>query len=354
MEKKVQARSIVFDLLRIISAFGIVVLHAGSMYIDRNPVTSMNFCVANFYDSLSRFGIGMFVMISGAIFLSEQKEISIKRLWTRNILRMLIVYGVWAFGYYVFTSLYYWKYDFWKGGVLSIISGSIYSSEHFWFIFMIMGLYALVPILRTWLFNAKGKEIDYLLKLFVIFQIVRTTLTILIDKDLTTKISEMATIVELSRYLGYFVMGYALTHYELAKKTKTVIYALVPVSVIANYGVSDFMSRRQGYYSVGIYDSFGLFTCIITIALFIWFQDRFEKKTVSGKVQTLIGNVAQDTLGIYLMHVAVLNFICSNGWIFDNIPSVIGVPLVSLIAFVICGITAALLRRIPVIGRYLA
>ena len=115
MEKKVQARSIVFDLLRIISAFGIVVLHAGSMYIDRNPVTSMNFCVANFYDSLSRFGIGMFVMISGAIFLSEQKEISIKRLWTRNIMRMLIVYGVWAFGYYVFTSLYYWKYDFWKG-----------------------------------------------------------------------------------------------------------------------------------------------------------------------------------------------------------------------------------------------
>ena len=75
-----------------------------------------------------------------------------------------------------------------------------------------------------------------------------------------------------------------------------------------------------------------------------------DKKEFTNRVKT--GLII--TLGIYLMHVALLNYICSNGWLFDNLPSVIGVPLISLIAFVICGLASAVLRRIPVIGRYLA
>lgn len=354
MERKEYARSIVYDLLRIISAFGIVVLHVASAYIDRNPVTSIEFRVANFYDSLSRFGIGMFVMISGAIFLSEKKETSVKKLWTGNILRMFIVYVVWSFIYFLIQSLYYWKYDFWKDGILAIVRGCAYSSEHFWFLFMIMGLYALIPVLKTWLSHAKTKEIDYFIKLFVVFQVIRTTITILVDKDLANRISEMVSIVELSRYLGYFVIGYALTHFELAQKTKIAIYGMVPIGICVNYFVSDMMSRSKGVYSPGIYDSFGWFTFIITIALFIFVKDQFEKKEISSNVHRIVGNVAKDTLGIYLMHMAILNYISSKGWLFIDLPSAIGVPVISLLVFATCGLAAEMLRRIPVIGRYLA
>ena len=135
------------DVLRVIAAFSVVVLHVSGQFIMASPVGSAEFCISNFMNSISRFGVPVFVMISGAIFLAEEKMVTIPKIWFKNILRLLIVFWVWSFGYYVFQSLYFWNYDFWNQGLLRTITGCVYASEHFWFLFMIIGLYALVPIL---------------------------------------------------------------------------------------------------------------------------------------------------------------------------------------------------------------
>ena len=72
-----QERNIAFDLLRILSAFSVVVLHVSSMYLMEYNVSTTDFKIANFINSISRFGVPIFVMISGAIFLSEDKKITV-------------------------------------------------------------------------------------------------------------------------------------------------------------------------------------------------------------------------------------------------------------------------------------
>uniref|UniRef100_UPI004056BE47 acyltransferase n=1 Tax=Acetatifactor sp. TaxID=1872090 RepID=UPI004056BE47 len=357
--KDLSKRNIAFDLLRIISAFSVVILHASTFYIVRNTVDAVEFKVANFYDSISRFGVPVFVMISGAIFLGEQKEVTMKRLWSRNILRLFILYWVWSFGYYVFQSLYYWKFDFWRHGIVRTVTGCVYSSDHFWFLFMIMGLYALVPCLRTWIAHAEKRELKYFVGLFIVFQILRTTATLLIDKTVITEISEMMRILELSGYLGYFVLGYVLVKYGLPKKWKLVLYSLIPVGVVVNYVVSDYMSQKNGTYSPGIYDSFGLFTFIMIVAIFVFFLEKCSDSRENGSkgrqtVIRMVQSLSKDTLGIYLMHVGLLDLFSNKNFIIGSMPAVIGVPLVSILAFVICGLVSAVLRRIPLIGRYLA
>lgn len=346
-------RNLAFDILRIISALSVVVLHASSPHLLSNDVYSANFKIANFINSLSRFGVPIFVMISGAIFLSETKAVSIRKIWCKNILRLFIVYAVWSFATYAFQSLYFWKSAFWQQGPLQIINGCIYSSEHFWFIFMIIGLYALVPLLRTWLHNATPDSLCYFTGLFIVFQVLRTTLPILIDKSLIYKIADMTQITELSGYLGYFVLGYLLTRYELPNKLKAVIYGLVPVGIVVNYFVSNHMSAKQGYYSAGIYDSFGIFTFINVIALFLFVSDITGKLCLGTRSCKIVQNVSLDTLGVYMMHVMTLSFFAEQGILIGIFPLPIEIPVLSIVCFIVCSIISGILRRIPYIGHYL-
>ena len=346
-------RNISFDLLRIISAFSVVMLHVSGVYITNSPVGSFDFRIANFMNSISRFGVPIFVMISGAIFLAEKKTVTLKKLWCKNIFRMLVVFGVWSFAYYVYQSLYWWNFDFWRHGIVRTITGCVYASDHFWFIFMIMGLYALVPMLRTWVHHASKKELDYFVILFLIFQIGRTTLSILIDKSLVQEILSLVKIVELSWYIGYFVIGYILVRYGVSARMKAWIYGLVPVGIVANFFISDYMSIKQGAYSAGIYDSFGVFTFIHSIALMIFFVDTFSKIKVGERAAKWCTNIALDTLGIYLMHVGLLDFFKCEQIIIGSVPTLAGILLLSAACFSVSGLVSAVLRRIPFIGRYI-
>lgn len=342
-----------FDILRIIAAFSVVVLHVSGQFIMAYPVGSTQFCISNFINSVSRFGVPIFVMISGAIFLSEEKTVTIPRIWSKNILRLLIVFLIWSFGYYVFQSLYLWHYDFWNQGLLRTFTGCIYASEHFWFLFMIMGLYALVPILRTWVHHATTRELYYFTTLFVVFQILRSTCTILLDKSLIYKLSDMMTIVELSGYLGYFVLGYLLTKRPVSTKFKLAIYCLVPVGIIANYSVSHYLSNRSGAYTPGIYDCFGIFTFIHIMALFLFVTDLVPNGISNKRVSSCLNRLALDTLGIYMMHVALLEYFVEENILFGQLHPLPGILLLSFICFFISGIVSAILRRIPFLGHYI-
>ncbi|MBQ7359732.1 MAG: acyltransferase family protein [Lachnospiraceae bacterium] len=346
-------RNLGFDILRILSAFSVVMLHVSAAFIGRFEVGSVDFRLANFMNSISRYGVPIFVMISGAIFLSEEREITVKKLWTKNIFRMLIVFGVWSFAYYVYQSLYYWNFDFWRQGIVRTITGCVYASDHFWFIFMIIGLYALVPFIRSFVHHASKKELDYFVILFMVFQIGRTTLTTLVDKSLVGKLSDMFTIVELSWYLGYFVLGYILVKYGVSAKVKYFLYGSVPLGIVANYFISDYMSTKQGVYSPGIYDSFGVFTFLHAVALFVFVTDLFGKKQMGAGVSKLCSNLALDTLGIYVMHVGLLDFFRSKEFLFGSVGTIPGILLLTLICFVVCAVIAALLRRIPLLGKYI-
>ncbi|MBQ8247481.1 MAG: acyltransferase family protein [Lachnospiraceae bacterium] len=352
-EIKQKERNISFDILRIISALSVVVLHVTTKYIMNHEVGSFDFRIANFINSISRFGVPVFVMISGAIFLSENKKITVKKLWLHNILRMFILYWIWSFAYYVFQSLYFWKFDFWNQGILRTVVGCVYASEHFWFLFMIIGLYALVPLLRTWVHNANKKELEYFIILFVFFQIIRTTLTILIDKSLIQKMLNDIQIIELSGYLGYFILGYYLIKFGLPKIIKIIIYCMLPFNVVFNFIISDYMSKLLGAYTPGIYDSFGIFTFINVIALFVFITDVFKNIKIKEKPQKLIQSVALDTLGIYIMHIALLDYIIGESIIVGQFGTFIEIILISIVCYMVCGLVSTILRRIPFVGRYM-
>ena len=66
-------RVIYFDYLRIISIFSVVVLHMAGQNWKTSDVNSFNWGWFNLVDSLVRWGVPVFVMISGALFLEKSR-----------------------------------------------------------------------------------------------------------------------------------------------------------------------------------------------------------------------------------------------------------------------------------------
>ena len=96
-----QNRAYYLDVLRIIATLAVVTLHVSAQNWDTVDIHSFAWHVFNFFDSLVRWAVPVFIMISGAVFLDNDRPLSIRKLYRKNVLRLVIVYFVWATVYAV-------------------------------------------------------------------------------------------------------------------------------------------------------------------------------------------------------------------------------------------------------------
>ena len=86
-------RFLPFDMLRIIATLSVIALHSAANYWYTLPVNTSGWFYSNLFIALNRFCVPIFVMISGALFLSPSREVKPERLLKHNVLHLLCVYG---------------------------------------------------------------------------------------------------------------------------------------------------------------------------------------------------------------------------------------------------------------------
>ena len=84
------------DYLRVIATMAVVLLHISIQGWGDVDVQSGPWMVYNVWNGLVRWCVPVFVMISGALFLNPKKKVSVYRLWTRNIPRILSAFLFWS------------------------------------------------------------------------------------------------------------------------------------------------------------------------------------------------------------------------------------------------------------------
>ena len=345
-----QERMLHIDLLRIIACFSVVMLHSSAQYWYGLPLTDKNWLVINTYDSLVRFGVPVFVMISGALFLSPEKTIDLKRLYRHNILRLAILYIVWSAIYGLYDCLFS---DQTMIGFQDVLT-EIYSGRyHLWYLPMIIGLYMLLPLFKGWLKNASRKDVQYFLVLFLLLKVIRYTLLVLKPSDLAGFLLDIFGVGDIVSYPGYFILGYYMTYYKIDRRWHKWIYAGGFLGAAANVGLSYYKSLQQGSPNGEVFDSFSLFTFLIVAALFLFSVEKVSKWSFNTVQRPIINEFSQCTLGIYLMHLLCMEYLASRGIDSMMLPPIAGVPLCAVLCFFICFFCTALLRRIPFVGRYL-
>lgn len=337
-----------FDYLRIAAIIAIVFLHSSSQNWYTTDITSPYWQAFNVFDSLTRWGVPIFIMISGALFLN--KEQPLKKIYRKNIIRILLLIFVWTLIYAL------WQF-FANNSSLSeeFIISSIIGPNYLWFLYMLIGLYIITPLLRKIVIHKKLLNYFLLLSLFFAFLIPQLIAIInlkfgTIGTILEDKVEKTNFFFTLG-YSGYFALGYYLNKYPIKKNTKIAIYLTGAMSAILTIILTSRLSNLTGKANPLFYNFLTINVAATSIAIFVFFKNHIKSKLSTFQKRKTIQLLSRCSLGVYLIHIIVLESLDKifglNSFSFNPI---LAVPLLSLLVLLISYPISIVLYKIPIIG----
>ena len=265
-------------------------------------------------------GVNLFIMISGYLLLDKTEEAIV--FFKKRILNILPLF-------LVFNIIYIY---FGKIPIMPVLKGKTISASHFWYIYMILGLYLLTPWLQKVLKYAE-KETLFVVFLWFLCNILNPYL----------RYFNLAEIpfsnFPLTGFIGYYILGYFVKKYD--NKVKRTSFILIIVIYVLGFLLS-FLSTKYVLAVTGkrvsdFFDKNSLGTFIMTLSFFVfWCKFNFSKR------DRIIKIVADSTYFAFLVHLIVLHFVIkiSDEMIFKSVMT-IGISI-------ILGILYNLLKQIKI------
>ena len=218
METKTVERNWGLDLLRILAAFTVVMLHVSPQaYLDVE-IASAPWNVMNVITGLCCWNVSAFFMLSGAFLLAPQKAMSTRTLYRKNIARLAAAFVFWS-------AVYALTYCLLRGkGKWTFLNELLRGHYHMWFVFTLISLYAVVPLLRKITESKKATEYFLLIGFLFTYLIGRALNFALLfelpHKDVLQSLQ--SAYAQLNPYRGLtalyaFVLGHYLMAYPLPK-----------------------------------------------------------------------------------------------------------------------------------------
>ncbi len=340
-------RILYFDYLRVFSILAVIILHIAAQNWYTVNYQTFEWKIFNLLDSMMRWAVPVFVMISGALFL--EREIDIKKLYGKNILRLITAFIFWSVIYAVI-----------KGGTKGeIVANAIIGHFHMWFIPMIIGVYILTPILKE---IVKNKKIMiYFVFSMIAFEFVIPQLCWILNdiggdkiqllSVAFLKILNKTNLSNFAGYTSYFVIGYWLNQMDLNKKHRHIIYALGILGMLFTMGMTYGMAVMEGAPTEMYYEYISLNVLLESISVFIFVKYNAEKW---GKINKLVFFLSECSFGVYLIHVLVLeqfkNTLQINTLSFNPLLSI---PLLVAVIFIISLGMVMIIKKIPILNKYI-
>jgi surface polysaccharide O-acyltransferase-like enzyme len=347
-----EQRIVYFDYLRIFAIFAVVMIHVSSLSWSNTNIHHLPWQVINFYNSSVRWGAPLFVMISGALFLG--KEQSLKKLYTKNILRIVIVFLFWSAFYAISTRIIFGINHSLERMIINTFKGHY----HMWFLFMIVGMYMAVPFINkivadkkiAWYFVILAFAVSFLIpQIKFLISIRSKTVATVIDDGLFNM-----NLFTVEGHIGYFVLGYLLHHCQLNRKHRITIYCLGIFGWLVTVFGSTIYSKACGVAMINFQGNMTPNVFFFTAAIFVFAKTHLNKPIANHRGRQLLSHLAKCTFGVFLLH----PFFISVFTIFWGISPVsfhpiVSVPVLSLAVFVISLAVSVVLNRIPVVKKWL-
>ena len=339
-------RIIPFDVLRIIAAFAVVILHVTSQRLDTS-FPSSEWEIRNVYDSFVRWCVPVFVMISGALFLNQGRNVNVGRLYKKNILHLIFIFLAWSFIYAIYLAIVKCDYSI-SHILLRIIEGPV----HFWFLKILIGLYVTIPILRMITQNKQSEEYFLIVALITAFVLpmIFTFIGLYNEsyKSFALYHYNAYGIRIASGYVGYFVLGHYLYTYRLSGLVKRFVYIMGLFSVLSVIFLTHWYSHRINASSELFYDNLNVFTLLESIAIYL----AIIELKISKKYYPLVSRLSSLSLGVYLSHFLVI-MLFNNLFGIDSgsFNPLFFIPCYSLIVFVLSCLIVSLIMKIPILKK---
>ncbi|MBR0092356.1 MAG: acyltransferase family protein, partial [Lachnospiraceae bacterium] len=291
------------DILRIAATAAVMLLHISAHRWDSTELQSYDWQALNLWNSLSRWGVPVFTMISGSLFLNSDR--SPQTIFRKNLVRIVASFVFWS-ALYAFVRVYLTG----NRSFFTFAEQFVYGAYHLGFLYMIAGLYLLIPLLR------KIREDRALTKYFLLLGLVFGFLVPQLISILTVFAPDWGNLFQgafshismhfVISFPFYFVLGSYLSEEDFFEH-RPVLFALSGVAgFLCTVLGTVWISFLQGKPSQMFYGYFSLNVLLESVFVFCLFRKAFGKRDAEGKGARFAAYLSDRCFGAYLVHVLVL------------------------------------------------
>lgn len=315
-----------FDALRALAIISVILIHIytvtrGYVLSGYGTVPSFEWIYTQFIGNSFRIGVDLFLVLSGA--LSLGRDWTIKSFLSKRLPRIISPFLFWGIvlSITLISLSYFFNYPYIQSFSLMSILSFIYNAfmaksigfAPYWFFWMILGTYLIMPIFNKWILHSDLKELEYFLSIWLLTCLFTFTL----KTDFPVKL------IYFFSPIGLVVLGYYLRYTE--RKILNNPYfgiLLIVLSSLSMLAFSYLFSTNHSFYN---FDRYSILTAIEVIGVFILFKnfDKFNLNFLKDEKSWLYRifvdknsifkkftfTLAKYSYGLYLIHTAILSIL---------------------------------------------
>ena len=334
-------------VLRAVSCIAVVLLHtclaAGSTFEMPLRQRTVTMVIRN----LTLWAVPCFIMVTGALLLDPERPLPYSKLFKKYVVRIFLAIAV-------FTALFLITDMVLNGEPKGMEAAAAFlykvwagkSWSHMWYLYMLLGLYFLMPFYRMIAAYSKKRDYIYLLSVYFLFLSVLPMLRSITDDDIAFFIC-VSAVYPLYLFAGH-ILHQGIFHVRAMPALAVFVLCSCTLSGLTVYAYQTdhaLLKDLLGAYSFPV-------TLLQSLSLFSLFCSAHpEEESIFCRIWRRID---RNSFGIYLIHMLFLKLLYvaagfdpyQAGGVFMLFPVAIGV-------FCLSYASVEILRRIPLFRRFL-
>lgn len=403
MDTAANGRVVFLDWLRVIACFMVILVHSTEpFYLGGEGVyiaSPSDYMLCTFINSSVRCCVPLFVLASS--YLLFPLKVPAGEFFKRRAGRILIPLLVWIVVYSFFGAWQSASADASDGvsfvsalcvNLLRCIFNFPDPAGHLWFVYMLIGVYALMPLITPWAQKASRRELQIMLAVWAATTFIPFIRQASVALTGTPELwgeanwNEFNAFYYVSGYIGYLLMGYYIRREVPDLNWRQTLRFCIPAFIVGyaitalwygtslwmtfpgHDGVQAFPVNEPIDLAVNIETSWRFCTpgvALMTAALFLLIR---KISSDGAFYRRIVLPVSKASYGAYLMHIVFLTLI--HGWLrplfiglfsasalsgvaADVMASLCCIFTTAFLTYAVSCAVAVLLQKIPVVGKYI-
>lgn len=292
------------DFIRVISIFLVMFIHVSAIDTTLNIGTGQ-WQIIKILNYFAHISVPLFFMISGALLLTSRKTSSLSYTWSHRIPRIMIPFLIWSIIYPFAASIS--TNSFSLNDIFITIRNILNhpTSPILWFMYPLIGVYILSPIIKTFIKSANMQMLIYTVFIWLITCSIIPSIAVLLPKNYQQilTLSPVASFLLVGGFPGYFVLGYLLTKLKPEKINNLILMFVFLITGLTGSFVSQVIPNvfdsNNGYYVTSIWIP------IMSTTAFILLR-KLGNKITNLSVIKFFEFLSPLVFGIYLFHDLVI------------------------------------------------
>ncbi len=345
-------RAVAPDVVRAVAIALVVLLHTAGAVANPGPTAGVAaFWAGNIYDSLARASVPLFVLLTGWLLLApERMGEPLGRFFRRRLDRVALPLVTWSLVAWVWIAFRDHHAIAWSRFWRELLAGPVF--YHLWYVYVLLGLYLAIPLLRPLAAQATPTLRRYALGLWFVGTAVLPLWTWWGGPSIGIPVLVVGT------YVGYLLAGAWLAATPLSKRTA---WELVLLFLLAAVWTIVATARLTGDEHLNVilysYDKPNVVVMALVAFVLLTQPEPAAWVTRHPVTRALVRGLATSSYGIYLLHPLLLDVLGSgvlgvriSG---SSLPPFVGIPVLAGGLLFASLLVMTVARRVPVLGRLL-